>query len=219
MSNADVMLIFGIIGFIIVLPIIAVGGLFFVKKRQKAGSQAIIKMDGATCVQTLDGHVEIRPTRITNIIALVFLAAVLIGGIAMIIASLQTDNGINLRGLIISSAFSLFIGWVIYSLVKALRRPGAYFKADTKVLELGRGSSQRVIPFDDIAQVLVGTAEGRTRKHLAGGVIALRLKTNEPIQLGTLSGAKDTFNRAQTIAQIIADVTGTSVQSQHRPRE
>ena len=216
MSSADSMLIFGICGFIILLPILAVGGVFFVKQLQKANSRAVIKMDGANCVHTLAGNVEIRPAKITSIIALVFLAA---AGIATTIGALLSLINLNIQGIVMLGGASILIVFAVNSLIRALRKPGSHFKADTKVLEIGRGSSQRVIPFSDIDHVLVGTAEGRTQKKLSGGVVGIRLKTNEAIQLGTLSGSKDTFDRARTIGQIIADVTGTSVQSQHRPRE
>ncbi|RMF05855.1 MAG: hypothetical protein D6768_00390 [Chloroflexi bacterium] len=197
MSSADSMLIFGLCSSIIILPILAVGTLFLIKRTQKVTSRAVIKMDGANCVHTLEGNVEIRPTRITSIIALVLLVP---AGIVAIIVTLFSLFNLNIQGMVLSGGGSMMIVFAVTSLIRALRRPAVYFKTYTRMLEIGHGPSQRVIPFDDIARVLWDR-----------GGVSLRLQTNEEIPLGALSASSSGIERTKTIAQLIADVTGAKM--------
>lgn len=197
MSSADSMLIFGLCSSIIILPILAVGTLFLIKRTRKVTSRAVIKMDGANCVHTLEGNVEIRPTRITSIVALVLLAP---AGIVAIIVTLFSLFNLNFQGVVLSGSASMMIVYAVNSLIRALRRPAVCFKTYTRTLEVGHGPSQRAIPFDDIARVLWDK-----------GGVSLRLQTSEEIPIGTLSASVSGIERTKTIAQLIADVTGAKM--------
>lgn len=197
MSSADSMLIFGLCSSIIILPILAVGTLFLIKRTQKVTSRAVIKMDGANCVHTFEGNVEIRPTRITSVIALVLLGP---AGIVAIIVTLFSLFNLNIRGVVMSGGASIMIVFAVNSLIRALRRPAVCFKTYTRMLEIGHGPSRRAIPFDDIARVLWDK-----------GGVSFRLQTGEEIPLGALSASSSGIERTKTIAQLIADVTGAKI--------
>ena len=218
MNSSDALIIFGGLATIILLPIVAIAGLFIYSRVSQARFQAVVAMDGATCAQTKAGSVMIRPTRLSNILAFIFFALLLVGLIALALSSWRT---VTLSGVIYFGAIALFLVSITYHLGRLLLKPGVYLNSATQELEIGRGDSRRVIPFAEIDQVVIGTVEGQSgsrRNRISKGAVGVRLNDGEIVQLGTLSGSKRTVERTETAAQMIADTVGVGIQSNHQKR-
>ena len=170
-----------------------------------------IAMDGATCLKAEDGSVMIRRNTVFNWIILVVLGLILLSCIAVLIGSLAEgrSNQGDGKGWGTTIAGILFLGGVMFVVARQLRIPPVYVDVNSRVVEIGRGSSLRQIPFSGISHVAVGQKGGvpLADEPVTMVGIGLVLDSGEAIPLGTVSGSK-AGERAVAIAQLVADTTG-----------
>jgi hypothetical protein len=205
------------------IPFAIAGVIFWLwRSWSMRGFRSAIAMDGATCLKADDGSVVIRRHTARNWIVLTVLLGLglpLIGGILWAIIRTLL-NGIPALGeaLGIPSVLSLaitvgiIIGAGVLTLARLLRLAPVYFHADSEMLEVGRGSSLRQIPFSSISRVVIRlSGRGSMGRHETGAFgIGVVLEEGEILELGTVSGEMaKTAERAGAIAQLIAGVTGT----------
>ncbi|MCB0167467.1 MAG: hypothetical protein KDI79_24775, partial [Anaerolineae bacterium] len=156
MSAFDGVLIFGGVGLMLLLPIVAIAGVYLIGRRNKRQFQSLIEMDGARCVQAKDGRVTIKSKTWVNLFALIFLTAALAG-----CGLLMTDNlslGLGLIEPIVTfGLFALSMALVIIYLWRALQRPAFYFNPEGQTLAIKQGTSSRQIPFGEMANLSVAS--------------------------------------------------------------
>jgi hypothetical protein len=226
MSGFDGVLIFGGVGLIIILPIAAIAGVYYLSRQNKHKFQCLIEMDGARCVQAMNGSVAINPRIWLNFFVLIFFVVTL-GACGLLAAdnlSRSLSMPIGQVALVAFSALSI-VSAVIY-LWRALRRPTFYFNPERQTLDIRRGRSIRQIPFAQMAKLSVEVWQkdvslfqqgfyGRQSLPCAG--IKLGLANGEAIELGTLSslmGDADLWKRCGNICHLVADVSGASLPSE-----
>ncbi len=177
-------------------------------------------MDGATCLKADDGSVVIRRQTVRNWIVLVVILGV---GLPITVGLLwATISGIvkgesdlvgALEALAVVVGSGSIIGAGVYNLVRSMRRSTVHINAKAKMLEIGHGSSLRQISFSSVLGVIVESIErGSVDRHEIGVYrIGVVLGDGNRLPLGTVSGeVAKTKERAESIAQLIADVTGVS---------
>jgi hypothetical protein len=141
------------------------------------------------------------------------LIALLLSAIGNLFKGEPTTGVGNLLFLIVIGAF---IGGVILNLIRSVRMPSININTDPEVIEIGRGTSARRIPFSSISRIMVDQNPelnpieqiGFEAMRIEKLGVCIILDDNEKIQLGTVSGdAKKIAERADAIAQLIADTT------------
>jgi hypothetical protein len=218
MSAFEGVLIFGGCGLIIILPIVAIAGVYYLGRRNKRNFQSLIEMDGARCVQAMDGRVTIKSKIWVNFFAFIFLI-VTFGMCGWLVAD-NLSQDLSIIGPIVLLGFlALTIVPAIIYLWRGLRRPAFYFNPEDQTLAIKQGPSSRQIPFGQIAKLSVEgwqkEMDGQNFLPCAG--IKLELTNGETIELGTLSsatGEKDLWKRCGDICHVVADVTGASLPSE-----
>lgn len=219
MSTFEGVLIFGGVGLIIILPIVAIAGVYYLGRRNKHKFQSLIEMDGARCIQAMDDSVAINAKIWLNFFVLIFFVVTL-GACGLLMAdSLIQSLNMSTIGQVALIAFStLSIVSAIVYLWRSLRRPAFYFKPEGQILAVRQGRSNRQIPFGQIAKLSVETWQKETgQQSLPCAGIKLDLTNGEAIELGTLSGLKgeeDLWQRCGQICHLVADVTGVSLPSE-----
>jgi hypothetical protein len=206
--NNDVFVL-ALSGCLCLLPFIVVVGVFSWHRRRFKGFEIVIAMDGATCLKADDGSVLIKKTSIRNWVVLVILGLVLLGLIALLLSAignlLKGEPTTAVGALFVLIGAGAFIGGVILILIRSIRMPSISIKTESEVIEIGRGTSARRIPFSSISRVMVDQLGSKAFDTRMLGVCIL-LDDSEKIQLGTVSGdAKKIGERADAIAQLVAD--------------
>lgn len=216
MSAFDGVLIFGGVGLIIILPIVALAGIYYLGRRNKHKFQSVIEMDGASCVQAKDGSVAIAPRTWLNFSALIFFVVIL-GMCGLLLANSVSQNltmsALEQAAVLAFSTLPIILA-IIY-LWRALRRPAFYFSPERQTLDIRQGWSVRQIPFAQMAKLAVeGWQVDNSQIETPCAGIKLDLTNGEAIELGTLSslkGGEDLQKRCERICRLVADVTGASL--------
>lgn len=216
MYNSDKLFIFSVCAIIVLLPIVAVAGLWLFRRRSMRGFESAIAMDGATCLKDDDGSVVIRRRTFRNYFVLAILGLFQLGLVAILLSTIGdilgktsnlTDAFVSLFIVVVSI---VGIGAAMFTLVRSLRTPPVYINANTKMLEIGYGSSLRQTPFSSISRVVVEPSRsGFLWWRWEAAAIGVVLDHGDEVQLGTVSGNSQKMNeRAAEIAQLISDATG-----------
>ena len=218
MSGFDGVLIFGGVGLILILPIVAIAGVYLMGRRNKREFRSLIEMDGARCIQAKDGRVTIKSKTWVNFFALIFLMAVLAGCGWLMADNLNLGLGL-IEPIVTFGLFALSMALVIFYLWRALKQPAFYFNSEGQTLTIKQGSSSRQIPFGQMANLSVAGWQNEVDgQEFPCAGIKLELTNGETIELGTLSsltGEKDLWQRCGQVCQLVADVTGLSLPTIH----
>ena len=190
--------------------------------QQRSGFGSAIKMtDGRICLKVSDGSVVIKPRTLYN-----WFVIVVLGGAAFFLfiisgGFLIFDPIFTLDALISGGArlifYTLVIGLALFFAVRRLRQPSITINANSRALEIRRGSIDQQILFSSFAYISTTppiTNSGRSPdfwSKLGGServiCIQVMLDDGEMIKLGSVSGEA----RATAITRLVAEVTGAQV--------
>jgi hypothetical protein len=208
--------IFSFLPFLICLLPLAIGLIVVLTLRGKPlsmrGLQSAIQMDGATFLKTNEGNITIKRRTVYTWLLIVFFGPIELGILALAV-SLVTDiirgKGLpeNSIGVIVGG---FLIGAVLLQNIRTLRQPSIInFSANSRILVIGRGSTEQQILFSQISQISGVTHQ--TQLHKVERIdIKLMLDSAKVIELGSVTGY-DALSRASAIAQQIAGLTGASI--------
>jgi hypothetical protein len=198
---------------VVMLLLIPLPILWARKKWSMRGLESRFDMDGAACLEPTEGNVVVRRKKMRSIILLVVLALAGIGVLAlapMVFRNLLSDDIPWYQKLdqIWLLPVSLIIIWAaVFVLARSAFLPAITFDQRGRVVVIGRGKSERRIPFSDLSSVVVETVKDR-----AGGLeVNLIRQDGDRIKLGTLSGP-GMYERAQGIAHLVERITGAQAQ-------
>ena len=179
------------------------------------GLPSPIAMDGATCLKTNDGGVVIRRAQFSNWLAII----VLVPFEFVLLGLIFSANISNILYLIFGI---VLIGAALITVARSLRQPSIDFNANSRILEIGRGSNAQRIPFSKIAHISAAPRTtsfgGAVFQLLLNQVLGIRIQVmlanGQVIELGSVSGeAIGARARADAIAQLVAEVTGAAIAS------
>jgi hypothetical protein len=208
MNELDLVLLYALCLLPVVTAVFLVWG---VRSRSMRGFQSAIVMDGATCLKADDGGVVIRRRiHLYNLWAIVILGPFAFFLLLMLLRFIFFAGiSIFLTSVIIGAALLR----VALSLVRSLRQPSIiHFKANSRILEIGRGITGQQILFSGISHIRTtpptkSIFEGVTRIR-----IQVTLDNGEVIELGSVSGdANKAHTQAAAITQLVAEVTGAAI--------
>ena len=168
-------------------------------------SKSVIAMDGATCVKTEDGSLAFKRRTFATCLIVVSLGLFLLLLLGVIVADLFSGQATSTSDLGGIFGACVFLAVVIFVLIRNLRMPSVYLNANSRLLEIGRGASARQFLFSNIGHIALTSRVG----HTITDIQAL-LNNGEKVQFGSVSGATAEA-RANTIAQLIADLTGAPI--------
>ncbi len=139
---------------LVLLPLNIIGAWRWWSMRSMASR---FEMDGAVCLEPKQGNVVIRRTRIRNILLLTFFGAVGIGLLALLPAAVRDlvtgDNSWETIERFSALPIALIIiGAAIVLLARSAFLPNITFDQQNRVLLIGRGASERRIPFSDLSR-------------------------------------------------------------------
>lgn len=178
------------------------------------GLKSRFEMDGAVCLEPEQGNVVIRRKKVRSVLLLVFLGLAGVGILLLIPFFIQDRVIADLLAgefrfsevweAALAIPFALiFIGGAVISLVRSLSLSAIIFDRQDRVLIVGRGESERRIPFSDLSSVTIEPSQTG-----AGGLeVEVVRQDGERIALGTLSGP-GAAERADGIANLVERVTG-----------
>ncbi|MBI3241862.1 MAG: hypothetical protein HYZ49_06155 [Chloroflexi bacterium] len=169
-------------------------------------SKTAIAMDGATCVKTKDGNITFKKRTFTTWVIIVGLGFFLLLALQFVVADLFSGQESSQEGGGLGAVAILTI--VIFGLTRSMLTPSVYLNANSRVLEIGRGTPTRQILFSNIGHIGLISREGPMGiTHID---IQALLNEGETIRFGSVSGGTAEA-RANAIAQLIADATGTPI--------
>ena len=201
MSFQDEIFIFSICLLSIAAPVLAVVGYWLLQRRSMRGFQDAIAMDGAVCLRADDGRVVIRRRTARTIALLFVIGSVLLGMLFLFISSListvsgDSTFGQSSSGLVLPVIIISILSPAIAVAVSSLRKPSVCFNPYSRMIEIGKGTSMRRVPFSSISRIRSKLSKRRTWRTGYGGsvstavyTLAVILRDDEQIQLGTVSG-------------------------------
>jgi len=213
MNTSDSIFIFGTCGGLLLLPVVAVLGVYLVGRRARQSFQQQIALEGASCTLKKNGDIEIEANFWRDLFLIVFFGAVLVGAALLLISAISLNSILLLLGVALVTVAPIVI------LGRSLLNPRYYFSVGTRQLEIWWGVSQRRIAFSDVSEYHITTSElqmsarpGNSTIHQA--TIEQKLKSGETTQLGTLSsllGKPDLLDRCQAIGKLLSEATGASL--------
>ncbi len=184
------------------------------KKWSMRGMKSRFEMDAAVCLEPAEGDVIVRRKKVRNVILLVVVGLAGIGVLALapsILRDLRSDETMLWEAMdqILMFVIGLIVLWGgAFVLARSIFSPALTFDRQNGVLVMGRGKSERRIPFSDLAMVAVKPLALR----FGGGFeVNLVQHDGEEIEIGTVSGSK-MKQRAEGIAHLIERVTGAPAQ-------
>jgi hypothetical protein len=176
--------------------------------------KSIFSMDGASCVETKEGNIIIKPRNLRNVLVLLFFGLTLIGLIALLLSAIinlvKGTATIGIGGIFGLAGVIILLSLAVKELIGLLQRSSVHINGNTGFLEIGSRSSQRQIPLATISSVLVKPIKqqviksGGAKTDIITYFIGVMLENREEIQFGTISGnSQKSKENAINVGQLI----------------
>ncbi|TET54768.1 MAG: hypothetical protein E3J64_01360 [Anaerolineales bacterium] len=186
----------------------------------RRGAESAVEMDGAILVEVADGTVFVRRHRWRYWLYLVVLATSLLGALALLVGlvrDLVAPRGavdLNLEAPCEMLGVVGVLGAATALVVRSLRSPLIRLHPASMMIEVGRRSSLRSIPFSSVSHVTARVpADRQSGADTLIIPVVIVLKDGERLGVGTVSGPlREAQERAALAAQLVADTIGVPVQ-------
>jgi|CXWL01.1.fsa_nt_gi hypothetical protein len=189
-----------------------VAGIWLLRRWSMRGFESAILLDGAACLKTDDGKIVFKQRAVRNWLILIGLGLGLIAvglGTVLWIGDMWSGANIAPRGLVWGLIVAaLMIGFAFLSTLSSLRQPPILINSASRFIEVGQGLSVGQIPFSNLSHIALTSRVGPWKETII--YIQGILNNDLRIPFGSVSGSKAEA-RANTIAQLIADVTGAPI--------
>ena len=188
---------------------VGVAGIWLWRRLSMRGFQSAIPMDGATCLKADDGNILFKRRTGHNWLILVCLGGCLVAigaGVVSVFQRIWVGESVSWGGLSTIIGATGIIVFAIRSTLRSMQLPPILFNTTSRLIDVGRGLTARQIPFSSLSRIGLASREG----VLGSTAIDIQaiLTNDEIIPLGSVSSSRAKAQaRANTIAQLIADIT------------
>lgn len=210
--NGDLVVIVGGCAAMMLLPILAVVGVFIYRRTQQGKYESILKTDVGLVTQSPNGDVAFENNFWRNLGIVILFGGTLLFFVIATISDLMRGS---FQFVWITLVWAIITVPVLWIVSRSLLKPRLLFNGVTHALEIKGLNTRRSIPFANLQSLTFETWQvqaGRYRNQVIEcAQLGLRTKDNVTIDLGQLSsliGRDDLLANCNEICSMISRLTG-----------